>query len=67
MAKPGKTIKKESEPTKKRNTFFFLPETTKKVKYIAFMDEKTQTGIIEEALNEYIAKWEKKNGPIPVK
>ncbi|MBD0289214.1 MAG: hypothetical protein ICV79_27920 [Flavisolibacter sp.] len=59
--------KKESTSDKKRNTYFFHPDTTRKVKYIAFMEEKTQTEIIEQALNEYISKWEKKNGEVPMK
>lgn len=37
------------------------------LKFISFTDEKTQTDIINEALGDYISKWEKKNGAIPKK
>ena len=42
-------------------------DTMKALKYIAFTDDATRTDIINEALVDYIAKWEKKNGPIPKK
>ena len=31
------------------------------------MDDAEITDMVDEALSEFIAKWEKKNGPIPVK
>jgi hypothetical protein len=41
--------------------------TKRSIKYISFMDGKTQTDIVEEALTSYITQWEKTNGPIPKK
>ena len=43
------------------------PSILKKIKYVALVDQTTQTAIVETLLNDYISKWEKKNGPVPVK
>lgn len=50
-----------------RTSLIVRPSVIQKLKYIALMDRSTQTAIIDGLLNEYIAKWEKKNGEIPVK
>ena len=61
MAKTDKT-----QPVVKERTSMYLdPATVWGLKYVALMDAKTQTDIIQEALNEYLGKWEKKNGPVP--
>lgn len=53
------TIKKDTAVT-----FRLEPELIKKMKFVAFTDETTQTAIVDQALKDYFAKWEKKNGPI---
>jgi hypothetical protein len=61
-----KTIKAASGSEKA--TAFRLPSPLlKKLKYISVMEETTQTDLIEKAILEIIAKYEKKNGTIPVK
>jgi|GEM_PF-4404670 len=50
-----------------RTSFVIRPSITNKLKYIALMDQTTQTEIIGKLLTDYIEKWEKKNGAIPVK
>ena len=66
MAKKKSAPKADSQ-TKERTTVFLRPAMVRNVKYIAFMDEKTQTDVLDEALTEYVAKWEMKNGEIPKK
>lgn len=61
----GSTPSEEDKPHK--TTFIVDPALMKKVRYIALMDETEMTGIVKEALSDYVQKWEKKNGPIPVK
>jgi hypothetical protein len=55
----------EDVPT--RTTLIIRPSIIRKLKYIALADGTTQTAIIDGELTDYVAKWEKKNGPIPVK
>lgn len=56
---------KEDAPV--RTSFIIKPSVTSKLKYIALIDRTTQTEIVDKLLTDYIDKWEKKNGPIPVK
>lgn len=64
----AKEIKQEKDAREKKRTSLILyADTFKKVKYISLMDEIDITEIVEEALNEHVAKWEKKNGAIPKK
>lgn len=64
MAKAGKEDKpKRQRP--KMSIFELETGVKKKLKYIAFTDEKTQAQIVNDALLDYFAKWEKKNGPVP--
>jgi len=55
----------EDVPT--RTTFIIRPSIISKLKYIALMEQTTQTAIIDKLLADYIDKYEKKNGPIPIK
>jgi len=59
--------KQQPGSDKERTTFYLSPDFKIKMKYVAFMSEKTQTLIVDEALTDYFAKWEKKNGAIPKK
>jgi hypothetical protein len=62
-------VKKPAEVEEKTEpqTFRLRPTLLKKLKYIALMDDTTQTDIVDSSLSEFIAKWEKKNGPVPIK
>ncbi len=60
----AKAQKLKSEP-KDRGSLYLTPPTMWKLKYIALMDNNRQSDIIEEALVDYFAKWEKKNGDVP--
>ena len=64
MAKAKKVTEQEAA---KKSIFNLGEENRWKLKYISFKDEKTQTEIVNEALQEYFSKWEKKNGLIPNK
>ncbi len=59
MAKTAK------QNTKDRTSLYLSPETSHGLRYVVFMDKRTQTEIIEEALIQYLERWEKKNGPVP--
>ena len=50
-----------------RTSYLLKPSKTQKLKHIAFVDGTTQTAILDQLLGDYIAKWEKKNGTIPLK
>lgn len=58
---------KDTQDNKERTTVILRTNMIRNIKYIAFTDEKTQTDIMNEALEDYVAKWEKKNGPVPKK
>ena len=47
-----------------RATFIVDKDVTRKLKYIALMETRTYTAVVSEALQEYIDRWEKKNGEI---
>lgn len=61
--KPGRPKKDE---TKKeiRATFIVDPELVRKVKYISLMGDRLQKEVINDALTEYISKWETEHGKI---
>lgn len=51
----------------KRTSFILRSILSKKLNYIKVMDNADITDMVDEALSEFVAKWEKKNGTIPVK
>lgn len=59
-----------NDQKKVRTTLFIDPDLIFKLDRIASMDhinkgiKSSRTDKINEALEEYVAKWEKKNGPI---
>ena len=58
---------KGSSPTEDipvRTSFNIKPSITKNLKRIALEDNTNQTAILETALSEFIAKWEKKHPDI---
>lgn len=59
MAKEKRELEKAS--------FNLRPEIIRKLKYAALIDQTTQTAILDKLLTDFIDKWEKKNGPIPLK
>jgi hypothetical protein len=61
----GSAPPKEERPA--RTSFNIYPAKMKKLKYIALMEEKDLTRLIDEAMDNIIDKYERKNGPIPVK
>lgn len=57
---------KAATPSKK--SLFTLEETNRrKLKSLAGIINKKQNEVINTALSEYFERYEKKNGPIPVK
>jgi hypothetical protein len=61
----GSSPREEDKP--KRTTLIMQPAVLKKIKRIAFEEETEMTKIVDQALNDYITKYEKKHGPVPVK
>ncbi|MDB5200579.1 MAG: hypothetical protein JWO92_2542 [Chitinophagaceae bacterium] len=49
-----------------KTSLYFREGVLDKLKYISFMERKSQTDIFDEAFNEYISRWEKKNGPVQI-
>lgn len=47
-----------------RKTIIASEEAINKMKYIAWFDRKKDKGVYSEALEDYIGRWEKKNGSI---
>lgn len=66
---PGRPRKGEvREPDDSiRATFVGDRQIIRSLKYIAIMEDCMLKEIIDDAFKSYIEKWEKKNGPIPVK
>jgi hypothetical protein len=61
----GSSPNSEDKPT--RTSFNILPVKMRKAKYIGVMESKDLTVIINEALDDYINKYERENGKIPIK
>lgn len=61
----GSSPKNEEKPV--RTSFIIDTVINKKLNYIALMDDRDKTEIVNEAFTEIINKWEKKNGKIPLK
>ncbi len=57
-------IEKGTKPGEGRKAYILNIALTNKVDAIAFWDRKKIKDVAGEALEEYVAKWEKKNGPI---
>jgi hypothetical protein len=57
--------KSDKPNTKDRTSLYLSPQTSHGLRYVVFMDKRTQTEIIEEALQQYLERWEKKHGPVP--
>lgn len=62
----AKHTTKQDEGKEKAN-FNLKTETIKKLKYVAFQDDIFQSDVVDLALIDYFAKWEKKNGEIKLK
>lgn len=65
MAKGVKGSTPQDAP--KRTSFNVRPSLINKAKYIAWKENKDMSTLVNEGLEEVIKKYEKKNGPIPVK
>jgi hypothetical protein len=63
--KPNLKPKEEDKPTK--TSFNLKPSLMKKLKYISWKSEQSQTELVDKALNDLVNIWEKKNGAIPFK
>jgi hypothetical protein len=61
------TRPKSTEETKKRHTYFITPTLVRKVKYITVQEGGSEASHVEKAIQDYVSKWEKKNGIIPLK
>lgn len=59
-------ITPDQEGTTKAS-FNLRPTLLKQLKYIALMDDKTQTEILDATLSKFVADWEKKHGKVPLK
>jgi len=51
--------------TKGRSSLYVSSDLLRSIKFIAFTEEKKQTAIMDQALKEFVERWEKKNGPVP--
>lgn len=67
MAKGIKGSGPSENEKPQRTSLSITPEKTKKLKYIALMENTNITALVNEALQARIELYEKKNGPIPVK
>ena len=57
--------RKSGNPFRENRATFIVPkDLTRKMKYIALMETQTYSKVIGNALQEYITRWEKKNGII---
>jgi hypothetical protein len=59
--------KKTSTEGREKTTLYLNGDLFKKIKLITVIQNKeSQTETLHEALSEYIERYEKKNGPLPV-
>lgn len=65
VGRPKKEEKKDQE-SEVRTTIVSDRLTMRKLKYIAVMDDCLLKDVIDQALESYIQKWEKKNGEIAI-
>lgn len=65
--KPKQVRGGTSTEGKEKTSMYIEIPTLDSLKYIEYHDDRTRTDIVNEALIDYIAKWEKKNGPVPKK
>lgn len=61
---PTKTSQEGTKNNETRATFIVNEEQLEKVKDIAYWDRKNIKQVVAEALEGYIAKYEKKNGTV---
>jgi hypothetical protein len=61
----GSTPSEENKPLK--TSLVVQPVTMKKIRFIALMEEKEISSLVEEGFQEVIKRYEKKKGLIPVK
>lgn len=66
-ASPRSSVEDLCKIGETRATFIVRKETLKKVKYVSLMDTKKIKDVIEEALTDYLSKWEAENGTIKTK
>jgi hypothetical protein len=52
---------------KPKSIFTLTDDNRKKLPVVAAVESKDMQDIVNDALVDYFAKWEKKNGKIPVK
>lgn len=60
-------IIKEDQDKPVKNSYMIRPLLNKQMKYICLTEGGNPSQLIDQVMSEYIAAWEKKNGPIPVK
>jgi hypothetical protein len=62
----AKGVKGSTDPDNKpvRTSFVILPSTMKKIRFIALMEERDITSIVDEGLNVVIKRYEKAHGPV---
>lgn len=58
---------KDPNKITEKASFNLRPDIIKKLRYVAVVDETTQTDIVDKLLSEYIEKWQKKHGEIPLR
>lgn len=61
----GSTPKGDNKPHK--TTFIIDPTLMKSVKYVSLVDDREITSIVDEALTDFIKKWEVDHGKIKIK
>jgi len=67
MAKGVKGSTPTNDNAPARTTYISTVGRLRKLKYMAFMEKTNATAIINESVDKAIAKYEKDNGPIPIK
>jgi hypothetical protein len=54
-----------SSRSKEKTGLYIFTDILESLRYIEYKDDITRTDIVNEALSDYIIKWEKKNGGVP--
>ena len=67
MAKStNKQVEASGDSVKKKTSLYLMPIPHNKIKYIAIKENSNPNTLFEQAIDDFIERWEKKNGEISI-
>ncbi len=56
----------QSDEVKNRTSLYIKPSSHNKIKFISIKDSESPNALFEKGIDEFIERWEKKNGDISI-